>query len=707
MTTVALALNDLKEVERTSTHLAIGLAPGKTLVGGVTAPEANNLFVGVGVCAAAAAAAATEPGGTLGADSTIIGGAVPPAALGTPGCVVLCNGAGGAALAAVPAAGATWIGPGTAQDLFDVANVDAAANTTVVGGTPRDADAPLALRPGAVVLADGAGAAVLAADAEQRSVLAGPGCGKRLFSAIAADRVPPRTVCLGDARRLAEEAAAAGGVDDGVGSGCVLVTDTAGTAALAARPGRGSVWLGPGAHKLFAAAAAANATFVGDVPAAAASSANAGGGAGAVVIADGLGGVRLRAYGRTVELKPAAAMGSTPTADGCVLVGATAGAGAADELAIADGAGRLAVFSDARGNTAFGTGTACADLMAVAHAVANHTVVGSVAPAATAAAAAGALAVSDGRERLALYADATGCAWMGPTTAPYFGTALPPAGVWIGGIAAPANLAVNGLFTADEGVAIPDYAYGAPIGWTEVRVPPDTTGGGVVRIADGSASWGRVVHPNGHRFTGLQGDTSGRMAVEQVVHGFVVADRYTITFYAAARTFNVNTVLTVTLDGVPVPLRKTADPEGTNPVEVLTLVSGTDPVTDPSIAAQYIGSFAATRAHHTVRFTDVTGPGQTSLIGDVIVAPESAPETPPTPAPFTLADVSTGAVRWQCDAAGHVHWSAPAGVAAPLTADGASLTIDVTEDDAAGGVWEAAVRVHDGYVCPLGTLTPL
>lgn len=182
-------------------------------------------------------------------DNTICGAFQCASATGAVGHVVLAPGTGGttdaasnvAALAAIPADGATWCGP-AAHRLFD-ADTAARANTTWIGGASA-ADVA-ALHAGTVVVADGAGSgAALAANPAVGSVWVGPGC-KRLFSQTTANDPPPsNTVWLGST--LVGDIPA--DYHDSV-----VVADGAGNAVFSAQPASGNAWFGPNARRLFGA----------------------------------------------------------------------------------------------------------------------------------------------------------------------------------------------------------------------------------------------------------------------------------------------------------------------------------------------------------------------------------------------------------------------------------------------------------------------
>lgn len=153
------------------------------------------------------------------------------------GTVVVADGTGtvdGAALAAVPARGVTWLGPAATAAVPD--------QTTVVGALAA-ADLPPPTGGGGVVaFGDGAGSVVLAARPASGDCWVGPGC-KRLFSTLtAADSGGGGdSVWLGGA--LATDARAAGG--------SVVVADGAGRAVMAAQSAAANAWFGPEARRLF------------------------------------------------------------------------------------------------------------------------------------------------------------------------------------------------------------------------------------------------------------------------------------------------------------------------------------------------------------------------------------------------------------------------------------------------------------------------
>lgn len=178
---------------------------------------------------------------------------------------------------------------------------------------------------------------------------------------------------------------------------------------------------------------------------------------------------------------------------------------------------------------------------------------------------------------------------------------------------------VNGRFDADYTA---DFVSGAPAGWTEVREPPDAVDGGLALVAHKSLSFGSVAHPYGRQFCAVQSSTANTMSVEQAIDGFVAQQKYVLQFFAASRTWSgVGTRMTVTVDGVAVPLRRTdINPITTPASTTIDLVSGTDAATNPSIAHRYTGMFVAAGARCVLRFTNLSSGGLVFLFGDVSIA---------------------------------------------------------------------------------------
>lgn len=437
---VVVGLNDLMDavhdaeggtvaLGRTNDASAAPLGPRNTLVG----PDAGSALAS-----------------TAAADNTIVGNHTADDDPAAAGRVVIADGAGNAALAAVPARGATRVGP-RAERLFTAANggLDAAADATWVGG-PDDA---VALRPGAVLVADGAGGDLaVAAEPARGNAWFGPGCKRLLADAVAA----------GDAAGAVRNSVWLGGAaDDGVApppADAVVVADGTGAAVLAARPARGAAWFGPSADRLLLLGLDPAATPRGLIclgapsaaeAAATAADAAAHGGGDALLVADGAGDtVWLRAAAtHTLQLGPDDAPAPAAGSGTVVTLGRTRGTGVAGvqpEVALATGGGDHRLWSGAAGAAALGRG-ACSGLLTAAASSADlrHTVVGSVA---WPAAGDGAVVLSSGAG-LGLYADADRL-WLGapeatataivppdtpvlPST-PAGATGLARHGVWLG-----------------------------------------------------------------------------------------------------------------------------------------------------------------------------------------------------------------------------------------------------------------------------------
>lgn len=300
-------------------------------------------------------------------------GAVDPADLAlSPGAgtVILADGAGHAALAAVPARGNVWVGPGSKRLFSALAGTDGTVTHSVRLGGATAADGPGAAGTptGAVVVADGAGNVALAAQPNRGALWLGPGA-RRLFAAAGGAN---HTV-VGDAPATALSSAAAAVVLAGGGDGTQTGTGTVRLHAV----GR-SVRLAP-RLEIAAAAPADGLTHVG-------------------------------------------------------VARADTSARAANQVAVGAGDDAVRAYCDAAGNAALGPAAATvAQRAAAAAAYTGHTAIGGAAPpaqnpndATPGAAYAGALVVSDGAGALVHYADATGRAWLGPAGGAAGGGAVPP-----------------------------------------------------------------------------------------------------------------------------------------------------------------------------------------------------------------------------------------------------------------------------------------
>lgn len=422
-TNATVAIDDLRD--GAATALADGtLVLGSTALGSAAAGAIgpNNVVVGLDTLIGADL-------GPAASGNTLIGRH--PGAAAAVGRVVVTDGVGNAALAAVPGRTATWCGP-AAHRVFECPT-DADHETSWVGGCTAAAD----VRAGATVLADGDGNAVLAAchRADRNNAWIGPGC-KRLFSShTAAADAASNSLWLGGTK--ADE------VLDGHGDS-VVVADAAGTAVAVAQcdAARNNVFLGPNADALFSAAGVGqNNTFVGGVPAAEVHAKRN----NAVVVADGAGVVRLRVTENgALQLGPAVDVASAPIPTGNSVHLGHVVPSASDrtaETVLADGNGSVVLYTDAAGNAALGA-PAAGDLRtrarqanAAGHptAYANAVAIGSVAPPAPAdfanpdATAAGACCLSNGAQGLVLYTDHERA---------YLGVACPEDGTTGGDIAA-------------------------------------------------------------------------------------------------------------------------------------------------------------------------------------------------------------------------------------------------------------------------------
>lgn len=418
--------------------LTAGPPPPGVLILGSTLGESIGAIGAGNVCIGTTAGLDLGPSAI---NNTIVG--VHRGAADAIGRVVIANGAGDAALACVPGRKATWVGPNAGSLFSQSAQVPDASfdGTTWIGGAVAAdfdvAGGTAAVHANAVVLADGAGDAALAALPTSNSVWVGPGC-KRL---LRRNPVPVDSVWFGGTGDQVPESNAAL-------ANTVVVADGAGNATLCVHATRRCVWFGPRARRLLTDVPVApcnDVVVVGAVSAVDAAAAVA----GEVLLADGAGTVRLRARNRTVHLAPANPLSDAPTApaDNCTFLGAVplpaAGTARTHEVAVATtnpAAGALcALFADARRNVALGPAAA----VVAARARANdgtwidHTVLGAVPPPekdpnrdpATAPPAAAAVVLSTGADHtvkgdgLVLYADPHR-AWIGTATHNY-GSAVP------------------------------------------------------------------------------------------------------------------------------------------------------------------------------------------------------------------------------------------------------------------------------------------